>query len=597
MPKELSRSCRLRSINDLTNDFIVNPLTFRANVLRYFESIDEDDVASNKLFPRSVQSSSIKRFVENRLPQRRNFQQKKEYNKKVQIKRVQNLYNEFSWYRINISYGHKYEKEYIIKSILNYIAPEVFVAIMYKRTENGITFFVDDYKTAHVLSNCNRKIAMRDGFILQMYIRQEYPRYEISDKYKERVKQTIFKRYVQETNALDLSQFHLDPDLVDDYFCALCHPVILFTVLNIVGEYIPTLEFLNLESNKLQNIDRLVILNKKFSNLKILYISDNKIKDIYELEAIKNLKLEELKLAGNPVCNNYEFQQSEYICDIQKWFPKLLRLDDKELPRPIEFDVIEAAKIPQSQRILFTDTKVQQIACHFLQQYFTILDSENRQLLLDAYEKEARFSMTINNSHANKLIKYLINSRNLFRIYDTTRRQQLLKYGRLPIVSFISQLPQTRHLLDTFTMDVVLVAQTMMFITITGYFQELNDKEQFIRHFNRTFIIVQEGAGYCIRNEQLHINYPTEAQLKELSQQMQPKTPEPIETVQKPIAPVLTEDMRQMIATLSQQTNMNLNWSLKCLQEMEWNYDNALTAFQNFFKCGQIPSEAFTKCT
>jgi len=51
----------------------------------------------------------------------------------------------------------------------------------------------------------------------------------------------------------------------------------LMTVLDIVGEHIPSLEALNLEGNKLQSIDRLNVLNKKFSNLKILYISDNKV--------------------------------------------------------------------------------------------------------------------------------------------------------------------------------------------------------------------------------------------------------------------------------------------------------------------------------
>lgn len=66
-------------------------------------------------------------------------------------------------------------------------------------------------------------------------------------------------------------------DLVDNYFCALSHPVILYTVLNIVSEHIPTLEALNLESNKLQNFGKLMILNRKFSKLKILHIGDNKV--------------------------------------------------------------------------------------------------------------------------------------------------------------------------------------------------------------------------------------------------------------------------------------------------------------------------------
>lgn len=287
-------------------------------------------------------------------------------------------------------------------------------------------------------------------------------------------------------------------------------------------------------------------------------------------------------------------------------FCYIVRKDGTELPRPIVFDVVdEAAKVPPSQRMFVADGKAQEIASQFLQQYFTVFDSENRQPLLDAYDEHACFSMTISTFHNNKSNGYLTENRNLFRIYDTVRRQKLLKHGRLPVVSFISEMPRTKHFLDTFTMDIALATQVMMFITITGYFQELDNKEQPIRHFNRTFIIVPENSGYCIRNEQLHISQPPEAQLKQLNQQLnsQPTQPETSELLPqtstqtvKPIVSELSEDIKQqMTMTLSQQTNMNLEWSLKCLQETQWNYDNAVSAFQEFFKRGQIPSEAFTK--
>lgn len=48
------------------------------------------------------------------------------------------------------------------------------------------------------------------------------------------------------------------------------------------------------------------------------------------------------------------------------------------------------------------DVKAQEIASQFLQQYFTIFDSENRQPLLDAYNEHAYFSVTINASNNNK---------------------------------------------------------------------------------------------------------------------------------------------------------------------------------------------------
>ena len=55
------------------------------------------------------------------------------------------------------------------------------------------------------------------------------------------------------------------------------------------------------------------------------------------------------------------------------------------------------------------------------------------------------------------------------------------------------------------------------------------------------------------------------------SQPMQLKTSEVLpQTSAEPVKPVVSElnDIKQqMTMTLSQQTNMNLEWSLKCLQE------------------------------
>lgn len=149
-----------------------------------------------------------------------------------------------------------------------------------------------------------------------------------------------------------------------------------------------------------------------------------------------------------------------------------------------------------------------------------------------------------------------------------------------------------------------------MFITITGYFKELDNKEKQIRYFDRTFVIIPEGGGYCILNEQLHISQPSDAQQKQLnsqqSQEVQPAPVAPLLVQQvpneeagaaKPVTAVepSEEIKQQMIVTLRQQTNMNLTWSLKCLREVQWNYDNAFAVFQDFYKRGQVPPEAFVK--
>lgn len=62
------------------------------------------------------------------------------------------------------------------------------------------------------LADSDRKITTTDGFKLQVRVSKAgFPQCEIDSKLKERLKQAMAKRYVHETNALDLSRFHRDP--------------------------------------------------------------------------------------------------------------------------------------------------------------------------------------------------------------------------------------------------------------------------------------------------------------------------------------------------------------------------------------------------
>ena len=363
--------------------------------------------------------------------------------------------NEFRWYKITIPHGNKYEKGYIINNLLNYIAPKTFVPIMYKVSEYDATFYVDDKKIAVALLSCNRKITTNQRYKLN--IRTEistFPRYELDAEFKEKLKQAIAKRYVHTTKTLDLSDFHRDPDLISDYFCALFRSDIQEVVINVISEHIPDLEVLNLDRNKMDTIEMLCLLKLKLPKLRILHLGDNLIKNIDEIDSIEDLKLEELKLAGNPICKEYEMT-NDYIKDVQKRFPDLLRLDGMDLPKPNLRDV---------------------------------MDGRNN----------------------------------------------------LPV-------------------------------------------------FERKFVASTDAQEFSESKS-------TEIQIQVTDTQVTDQ----ISSVTEPLPVQLTEDIEQeMIMKLSQETNMNLHWSLKCLQELCWNYDNAFSAFEMFQKQGQIPAEAFSKeyCT
>ncbi|XP_011502457.1 PREDICTED: nuclear RNA export factor 1 [Ceratosolen solmsi marchali] len=509
-----------------------------------------------------------------------------------------------NWYKVIILHGKNYTKEFVLGSLLSYTAPFSFIPIMYQIVGTDAIFYVEDHRIATKIVDCDKRITTSDGFKMQIRVRPGVPPIQISDALKERLKQAMGKRYVQETNALDLSKFYHDPELAGDYWCPLARPNMLMAVLDIVQEHIPNLEALNLDSNKMCHLDKLSSLANKFEKLKILHIGDNKIKEINHLNVLKNLQLEELRLEGNPMCNKYKNRQDDYVSDIRKKFPKLLKLDGIDLPPPIVFDVEEhKLKLPSTQRmfIVQSNAKAQEVASQFLQQYFLVFDSENRQPLLDAYHEHACLSMTVTiTQSSSRFSQYFIENRNLYRIIDSNRRRKLLKQGRLPVVSFISEMPRTKHDLTSFTMDLSLVTDRMMLITVTGLFKELHSKDnkEHLRYFNRTFIIVPEGVGFCISNEQLHISNPTMNQEKQFSSIpliIQPTAGPSTPSTLVNSVPLTEEVKQQMTMTLSQQTNMNIEWSLKCLEEVQWNFENARVAFQEAFSLGKIPPTAFTK--
>ena len=151
-------------------------------------------------------------------------------------------------------------------------------------------------------------------------------------------------------------------------------------------------------------------LKLKLPKLKILHIGDNLIKDIDELDAIKDLNLEELKLAGNPICKKYEVRQNEYIKDVQKRFPDFLRLDGMDLTKPV---MDEGNNLPASERKFVASKQAQEFLRQFIQQYFLIFDSEKRKPLLKKYARDECLTMFDAHSrrNSNQLNGYLMDDR------------------------------------------------------------------------------------------------------------------------------------------------------------------------------------------
>ena len=150
---------------------------------------------------------------------------------------------------------------------------------------------------------------------------------------------------------------------------------------------------LDLSNNKLNStsLDFFTTFKTKVPDLRILHLANNKMNDTRGLEKMKGLPLIELKLTGNPLVDKLGSSYKEVI---RKIFPKLEKLDDKELPKEIGFDGDEdegskGSGLPPIVQKMIRNEEAGVIVCKFLEEYFKAYDSDSRQPLLDAYHEEA----------------------------------------------------------------------------------------------------------------------------------------------------------------------------------------------------------------
>uniref|UniRef100_A0A023EVP0 Putative mrna export factor tap/mex67 n=1 Tax=Aedes albopictus TaxID=7160 RepID=A0A023EVP0_AEDAL len=515
------------------------------------------------------------------------------------------------WFEVKVPYGHKYEKDFILRSLVNAISPLIFIPQYWKVEDTAISFYIEDFQAAEALQRVDRTIGLPDGRKMIVIVRNGQPQFQVNEQLKERMKLAMVKRYNPVTKALNLEKFHTDPDL-SDIFCALFRPQIMLAAFDVIKDNIPDLEALNLNDNKLHLLDHFRHLAQKVPNLKILYMANNKIPHVTSLDSMKALPLVEINLEGNPLKDRIK-DQTVYISEIRKRLPKIIKLDNMDLPPPIGFDVPEDDhKLPSAKASFLCDTAGADIVRQFLEQYFMIYDSDNRQPLLEAYHEHAMISMTVFNSPSQgsqqRLQTYLNFNRNLNQKRDLDTRCRTLKMGRLPVVTFLSELPKTKHDPLTFVVDLTLFTPQLILLTVTGVFKErkvavINEP---YRSFQRSLVIVPSGSGFCIRNEMIHINNATRIQedraFKDPASSgfQAPATAAPVATVPIPVAPVVPpvvddNTKLQMVQAMAAHSNMNLEWSRKCLEETNWDFERAGFAFTELHKQNRIPPEAFVK--
>ncbi|KAI8489290.1 poly(A)+ mRNA export from nucleus [Branchiostoma belcheri] len=519
--------------------------------------------------------------------------------------------------------------------------------ITYRFDKNNVVFYVPDKATADGLTGISRKIKTREGIKLVVLSRPETPESIrlVNKTTMEAIKLCMAKRFDATTSALNLSNLFGDIELqAQDIRVALSRKMYMNSVIAIIKENVPVIEHLDMSNNRLFHLGDLADLVSVRKGVKYLNLSHNELKSEFELDKIKDWKLDELWLDGNPVCNHFK-EQSAYIRkrglptprqdgwkkspksesgESKAWHvprsldhsthslswagPGCLPMtglgppaDGHELPPPIAFDLESNTALPETKGSNFDNNDMcRKIIMDFLEKYFIVYDSEDRQGLLEAYHDQAYFSLCVssplNAPHYQRksLQDFSRDSRNLLFVRDLSQRVKYLKHSRLNVVAFLNELPHTQHDPNSFVIDVGVAMNSLMCFTVSGLFREVVSKSGGnppIRSFSRVFTAVPAAQGLCIVNDMMTISAASPTQEKAAFASPAP-TPSPSPV---PGPSGLSEPQQQMVKMFAEQSGMNEEWSQSCLEQNGWEYNKSAQVFTELKAQNKIPPEAFLK--
>ena len=473
------------------------------------------------------------------------------------------------WFRVMVPNGTKYGESCVMRALKqNCAVPFTPYHISTTANNKHILFYVNDQTAAKALNDINKQIeAPGGGKILVVVVPSKNPFLKDNamddgtefekHRTKEKLTTAMSRRYHSATNALNLAELHNDAYLkVQNIQAKLHSPDITKQILAIIKENIPNLAVLDVSKNKLCN---LVGLKKSAPNLTALNLADNNLSDITELKKLVELKdLKEIYLKGNGLCHHY-LNKKEYFHAIKTILPQLDIIDGEEANVTCTANPDGNASNTSTANPVAEDKIM-----WFLRDYYDVFDSEDRRPLAGAYQEGS-----------NLVIKFLSNP--ALSVQHKSTHSNMNIWGKSIIVAALVEYPKTQHLGETIQLNEVSTTDDKITFKVTGIFRE-NGAIEVLRHFERTFVTSPMGDGMIILEDRFLVTNPGEEHVKQAPKDLQTKL-----------------IRQQMVAELMAKTQMNMQYSHKCLSECAWDFARAQQSFLLAKDKGLIPAEAFKK--
>uniref|UniRef100_A0A1I8A8L5 Nuclear RNA export factor 1 n=1 Tax=Steinernema glaseri TaxID=37863 RepID=A0A1I8A8L5_9BILA len=497
----------------------------------------------------------------------------------------------------------------------------------------NLVLYVTDEETAEALQGFSKRLCdpANSNFRITIIKNKTYaPWNKIPAQNVEIIKRALQRRFNEANLSLDLTDFSKDELFTSsNLIVSLARNDVMIAVADIIDEHYGSIKALSLKNNGIKKLDYVANLIYRAPKVRMLDLSNNHIEHQSDLKKLKGWNVETLFMENCPIATQFTTSYA-YVNAVHEVFPTVTCLDGVAVTRAIDITERRAAPRRKEEREplvrelpplrgSFLPNSVEQTLTKFAMEYFSFYDGENgkktRQKLFDAYDEDATFTYVQENMYDGERRPkypdpvaceyYRKNSHNVLYEDKWTRyREKIVRQGRMAIAAELSQMPLTTHIKDSFVLDVFSIANFVGF-NIQGLFRDGTEafkEDGRMNYFSRTFIVLPREEGkIVVVNDQLTVSAisdSTRTRYKNLLTKVivseQATEPAPVPSVPQAHAGYDRNDpniQEQMVAEFCRQSGLKPEWSRKCLEEFEWNYEAAGNRFLELKD--QIPAEAF----
>lgn len=427
------------------------------------------------------------------------------------------------------------------------------------------------------------------------------------------------KRYNVDTGILDLTDVYSD-----DYWQAnqprlnISYKEDVQALAKVLGDKVPNLQFLSLNNNRLRYCSQFEAMVQALPDVKFLSIEENAIEKAIDISTVfgrwKNC--EGIMVNKNPFSR--DMTQAALGAEMKRngRFPALRTINDVDIPESIGFDLTAAAPGSETIKTLpdrhpvgvaTEDEEVKGPIEGFLSDFVTAFDDQaSREKLYTYYHEKAAFSLVTQAVKKHEQTE----DNDISHLFQMSRKLNLMgrgprteiQHGRLKVLSFLSDLPNTKHAFEALVFDVAFRTEDFLHLSFSGELYEEGKRQGqfFTRDFSRSLVVVpsenaQNGHGLLITNDILVLR------ARPSKQPQAPREGTPLmgatpaahgdETAailalakQQAAPEISVNDKAALSAKFSQGLGIPLETAVNILRQCNWNQQHASN-------CGKLTTE------